>query len=169
MTEEILSFLNNEVVSYIMEFIIAFGGVVMGVLIIYNKTVKLFGNAKNVLNSAKTETTEQNKVVVENTKELRALKQKEDEVVSELKETRTDIQTEFSKRTAEMQQKVDDLVVELKSIIAEIKPLLNLPKAFIQTVINNPESVKTGVAKKVSDILEVNNDNIEKNDKVGDE
>ena len=71
---------------------------------------------------------------------------------------------EFAKKNEEKQA---ELIAKLEYMIEQLTPLLQLPKAFIQTVINNPESVKSGVAKKVSDILEVNTDNVEKNNKVG--
>ena len=163
MTEEILNFMNNEVVSYIMDFVIAFGGVMIGILMIYNKTVKLFGDAKTKLNSAKTETVEQNKVVVENTKEIKLLQAKNDEVVSKVQQS-NDIQLSKMK---ELTERNEAILAEMKELLTQFKPLINLPKAFIQTVINNPESVKSGVAKKVSDILEINTDNVEKNNKVG--
>lgn len=145
-----------------MEFIIGVGAIFCGLTIIYKKVAELFRSATKTLDKTNTETNEQNKVMIENTKEIKLLQLREDEVIKKVQlanEIHSQKIDEFAKKNEEKQA---ELIARLEDMIEQLKPLLQLPKAFTQTVINNPESVKSGVARKVCDILGVNTDNVEK-------
>ena len=145
-----------------MDFVIGLGVIVTGLFIVYSKVAGLFNSATKTLDKANTETNEQNKVVLENTKEIKLLQLREDEVIKKVQlanEIHSQKIDEFARKNEEKQA---ELIATLENMIEQLKPLLQLPKAFTQTVINNPESVKSGVARKVCDILGVNTDNVEK-------
>ena len=59
-------------------------------------------------------------------------------------------------------EKFEQKMEQINQLMLTLEPLINLPKAFSQTVLSNPEQIRNGTAKKVNDILGFNDDNIQK-------
>ena len=148
MKEQVLDFLNNELISYIIEILAVFFSVVGGVLVIFKKTKELFEEAKNTFKSA-TDNTE--KVNNELKTELKA-------VIEENKQLRK----EAKEREDVLMARLESNENTLKEYIKTQGTLLKLPEAFAEMVCCTPEQVKTGVARKVCDKLGMNDTALDK-------
>ena len=147
MKEQVLDFLNNELVSYIIEIVAVFCSVCGGAFIIYKKVKDMYEKATIVFKNATDNTEKTNgelKAVIEENKKLRKeAKEREDVLMARL----------------EAQEQT------LKDYIKSQDTLLRLPEAFAEMVKCTPEQVKTGVARKVCDKLGLNDTTFDKVEK----
>ena len=166
MKEQVLEFLNNELVSYIIECVAIFLSVVGGIALllkkikeVLDKVIVLFKDANDT--TAKTNqkldnVTEDNKAVRKEVKEI------EESIFARLEAQEKAQQDAFAKQEATM-----------KEYINSQQTLLKLPEAFAEMVRCDSNQVRSGVAKKVCDKLGLNDtafdkaekNNLEENDK----
>ena len=147
MKEQALDFLNNELVSYIIEFLTIFFSVVGGMALLIKKAKEIFDKATASFKSASDNTEKTNnelKAVVEENKRLRKeAKEREDVLMARL----------------EAQEQT------LKDYIKSQDTLLRLPEAFAEMVCCTPDQVRNGVARKVCDKLGMNDTAFDKAEK----
>lgn len=158
MKEQALDFLNNELVSYIIEVLAIFFSVTGGVMVIFKKTKDMLIKATGVFKTATDNTEKTNgklDVVAEDNKKTRQeVKDIEMKLFKRLEEQEALQKEEFKK-----QQEL------LENYIKQQEVLLKLPEAFAEMVKCTPEQVKTGVARKVCDKLGLNDTSFEKAEK----
>lgn len=147
MKEQVLDFLNNELISYIIEILAVFFSVCGGTYVIFKKVKELFEKATTVFKSATDNTEKTNtelKAVIEENKKLRKeAKEREDVLMARL----------------EAQEQT------LKDYIKSQDTLLKLPEAFAEMVCCTPDQVRNGVARKVCDKLGMNDTAFDKAEK----
>lgn len=150
MKEQVLDFLNNELISYIIEILAVFFSVCGGTYVIYKKVKGLFEKATALFKTANDNTESTNAelkaVREENIKLRKETQEREDALIARL----------------EKQEKT------LENYIKSQETLLKLPEAFAEMVKCTPDQVRTGAAKRVCDKLGLNDtafDKAEKADK----
>lgn len=147
MKEQVVDFLNNELISYIIEILAVFFSVCGGAFVIFKKVKELFEKATTVFKSATDNTEKTNgelKAVIEENKRLRnEAKEREDVLMARL----------------EAQEQI------LKDYIKSQDTLLKLPEAFAEMVCCTPDQVRSGVARKVCDKLGMNDTAFDKAEK----
>ena len=165
MKEQVVEFLNNELVSYIIEVLAIFFSVTGGVMVIFKKTKELFEKASNVFKTATDNTEKTNgklDAVTEDNKKTRLeVKDIELKLFSRLEEQEKLRKEEFAKQQEELKKQKEIL----ENYIKQQEVLLKLPQAFAEMVKCTPEQVKTGVAKKVCDVLGLNDTVFDKAEK----
>lgn len=143
--------MTGEIVQYILYALIGLGATITGIMMSFKKLKELFAKATSTLSATNDSTSNTNKCVAANTQAIKDLETKCDSLMGKLDE-----------RSKEIDAKFDERMAQINLLIEQLKPVINLPKAFAQTVLSNPDQIKNGTARKVNDILGYNDDNIQK-------
>lgn len=130
------------------------------IAIFFGKIRGRFNNAKTALDEASVKAIESNTAIENNTEEVRKLKKRNEELKEEIKLENLKLINSLIDNFKVMQENNEEVIAHINSLVEQLKPLLNLPKAFLQSIASNKDLVENGTAKKISDTMGFNNDNI---------
>ena len=149
--QEILNFLNNELVGYIIDISAIVIAVVTGVAMLYGKVKKFFNSAKALINKNNEDTVSVNRRLDSTNSKIEEVSARYEKVIAEMKEAQQ-----------EMQRKYEENIKELVAVTTQFKPIMKLPNALAKVMTSTPDMVKSGNAKKFCDEIGLNDTNFDK-------
>ena len=157
MKEQAVEFLNNELVSYIIECTAIFLSVVGGTALLLKKLKAVLDRVIALFKDANDTTAKTNEKLDNVTEDNKAVRK-------EVREIEENIFARLEAVEKQQQEKFEKQETILKEYISQQTTLLKLPEAFAEMVCCTPDQVRNGTAKKVCDKLGMNDSNIKKDD-----
>ena len=149
--QELLNFLNNELVGYIIDISAIVVAVVTGVAMLYGKVSKFFASAKVLINKNNEDTVSVNRRLDSTNSKIEEVSARYEKVIAEMKEAQQ-----------EMQRKYEENIKELVAVTTQFKPIMKLPNALAKVMTSTPDMVKSRNAKKFCDEIGLNDTNFDK-------